>query len=345
MNRSATLFDTGIETDRAVTFDRPATANRARALTKFHGVSAMHTPPSCTIRLKDGRDLAYQCWGDAQGRPLHFFHGFPGSRHQAALVHAASCKAGVCVVAADRPGMGRSTAAPARRILDWPNDVEELADHLGHSRFGVIGVSCGGPYALACALRLGHRIDYVGLLAGIGPMNVPSIREHQLPVLRVLFAIARWMPAMLAPLLHLDRWMLRSNPERAVRALAGMLELPDQQFLANHPESIPGFVRSLSEAYRQGIAGPLQEARLIATDHGYLLSQIHADVHGYFAGKDRHVPPAMSAYLTEHIPNCSHRIYPDEGHLSIVKNRFADCLADFMRLTTTAGPSVAGLPY
>ena len=290
----------------------------------------MSTVATKTLRLIDGRQLAYQCWGDPRGRPLHFLHGFPGSREQAALVHAEALAAGVCLVAADRPGMGCSTPAPRRRILDWPGDLEQLADHLGHRRFGVVGVSCGGPYALACALKLSDRLDYVGLMAGIGPMNLPAIREDQLAMLRVLFGLARSMPRLLTPLLALDRLMLRSNPERAVKSLAGMMAPPDRELIEAAPELITDFARGLAEAYRQGIAGPMREAQLIAADHGFSLAEVLSPVHGYFAAQDRHVPPAMSHHLAKHLPNCTARFYENEGHLSIVKNRFAECLSDFL---------------
>lgn len=289
----------------------------------------------CTIethilQLKDGRHLAYQCWGYPKGRPLYFFHGFPGSRFQAALVNKEALAAGVCLVAADRPGFGRSTPAPGRQIIDWPGDVEQLADHLGHTRFGVIGVSCGGPYALACALRLGDRLDYVGLLAGVGPMNVPEIRREQLPILRVMFYLAKLKPWLITPLLLLDWIMFRLNPKRAVLALAGMLSEPDRRVLASVPEMIPALGRSLAEAYHQGITGPMREAHLIGSHHGFDIADIRARVHFYQAGQDRHVPIAMGRYLAERIPHCTFRHYADEGHLSIVKSRFADCLADFL---------------
>ena len=119
-------------------------------------------------RLRDGRLLAWQRYGLPEGRPVYFFHGFPGSRLQAAFLAEDARNAGVALFSFDRPGFGRSTAAPKRTLLDWADDVEQLADQLRHGRFDVVGVSCGGPYALACAHRLGTRVDHVALLAGIG---------------------------------------------------------------------------------------------------------------------------------------------------------------------------------
>lgn len=33
-----------------------------------------------TITLKDGRRLSYAQYGDPEGKPLFFFHGWPSSR-------------------------------------------------------------------------------------------------------------------------------------------------------------------------------------------------------------------------------------------------------------------------
>lgn len=60
-----------------------------------------------TLKLNDGRTLAYACYGRAEGKPLYFIHGFPGSRYQAALIHEQSKSAGVYVVAPERPGFGK----------------------------------------------------------------------------------------------------------------------------------------------------------------------------------------------------------------------------------------------
>lgn len=284
-----------------------------------------------SLELRDGRLLAYQCYGHPSGRPLYFFHGFPGCRIQAALLHREAFDANVCLIAADRPGFGRSSLAPRRTIVDWADDVEQLADHLTHRRFSVLGVSCGGPYALACAFRLPARLDYVGLLAGIGPMNVPALRKGQLPILRTMFSLARLTPSLIIPLLLLDYALFRSNPDRAVRALASMLTKPDQQLIASDAQVATEFGASLAESYHQGIGGAMREAYLIGNGFGFALEEIRTRVHIYQSGADRHVPPAMGRYMADRIPNSRFALYPDEGHLSIVVNRFQDCLRDLSR--------------
>ena len=103
-----------------------------------------------TIRLRDGRLLGYAEYGVPEGKPVLHFNGFPGTRFEASLIADAAARVGVRLIGVDRPGMGLSDFQPGRRILDWPDDVLELADALGLERFAVMGVSGGGPF---CALR------------------------------------------------------------------------------------------------------------------------------------------------------------------------------------------------
>ncbi|MCP5425288.1 MAG: alpha/beta hydrolase [Gammaproteobacteria bacterium] len=286
-----------------------------------------------TITLSDGRRLSFQCYGADRGHPIYFMHGFPGSRLQAALVRLKAEQAGVKLIAIDRPGFGRSSFHGKRSILGFAADVEQLADHLGHGRFGVIGVSCGGAYALACAHELLRRVYWVGLLAAIGPLDVPDIRVHQLPFLKVLFALARRSAWLARPLLLPDWLMFRAFPLQAVRAVSSILTEPDRKLLNESSEVAGIFGESLTEAYRQGLRGSAQEAHLIATARGFSPADIDIPVDIYQGGLDRHVPPAMGRYLAEQLPRGRFHYFPEEGHLSVFVNRFADLLASIRTIT------------
>lgn len=279
------------------------------------------------LPLAGGGVLAYSLYGDPAGRPVHFFHGFPSSRLLAALVHEKAAAAGVCLVAADRPGFGESTAIPGRTLADWSTQVLALADHLGQSRFDVIGVSCGGAYALACAADIPQRIGEVVLLAGMGPMDRPDIRRTQMPALKAMFALARIHPLLPSPMFLLDRVVFRGDPRRAERMVAAMLTAPDRAALAAEPELGRRFVASMAESYRQGVTAAMHEARLIARPRPYRLEDVRVPVHVFQGRLDRHVPQAMGEYLARTIPGAQWHLFPDEGHLSIVWNRFDDCLA------------------
>jgi pimeloyl-ACP methyl ester carboxylesterase len=122
------------------------------------------------IALPDGRSLAYAEFGDPDGRPVLFFHGTPGYRLNPWIEDAELRSLGVRLIALDRPGVGRSTPRPQRRLLDWPDDVQTLADVLGLERFAVVGFSNGGPHAAACAHKLGRRVSGTALVAPMPPL-------------------------------------------------------------------------------------------------------------------------------------------------------------------------------
>lgn len=85
------------------------------------------------------------------GIPIFHFHGHPSSRLEIRLFDQNSKKFGVHIIGVDRPGIGLSDFKPEFTLLDWPDDIVELADHLGLEKFVVEGISGGGTFALACA--------------------------------------------------------------------------------------------------------------------------------------------------------------------------------------------------
>ena len=58
---------------------------------------------------------------------LTHFHGGPDSRLEARFLTKPARQAGIRLIGIDRPGMGRSRFQAGRRLLDWPDDVVEVA--------------------------------------------------------------------------------------------------------------------------------------------------------------------------------------------------------------------------
>src|SRR5271157_2358409 len=129
------------------------------------------------IKLKDGRKLGYTECGNPQGKPVFYFHGTPGSRIECNIFLEAANSIGARIIVADRPGFGLSDFQKGRRILDWPNDVAELADNLGIDRFAILGLSGGGPYAAACAFKIPERLKAVAMVSSAYPYD-PTAKDN-----------------------------------------------------------------------------------------------------------------------------------------------------------------------
>jgi pimeloyl-ACP methyl ester carboxylesterase len=218
------------------------------------------------IRRADGRRLGYAEYGDPEGRPLIYCHGFPASRLEAALLDPSARKAGVRVIAADRPGCGLSDFRPDRRIGDWPGDVVELADALGIDRFAVVGVSGGGPYALACARKIPQRLTAAGVVCGLGPVNEAWALRDMLWSRRLVFSLPRqapWVLPLITALLF-DR-VLRRHPAAILSMIARTPVLPDRRVLARADVG-RALLASIQESVREGSRGILHELSLYAQD-------------------------------------------------------------------------------
>lgn len=280
-----------------------------------------------TIQLPDGRTLSYAEYGDPQGLPVFFFHGFPGSRYDGEYSGQAAAEIGIRLIAPDRPGMGYSDFQTKRCLLDWPEDVCRLADTLGLDKFGVLGYSGGGPHALVCAYRIPDRLTTVGVMAGVGPVTEPGALDGMNRNNIQILTLSRQVPWLLN---LIYRWNMTADGEKLMRAGMPQMSKPDQAAMQN-PEVLRVMAKDYKEAFRQNPRGVVHEGALFACDWGFKLSEIQAKVYLWQGEDDTNVPPAMGHYQASHLPNCTAKYFIGEGHISIVTNHIREILAVYIQ--------------
>lgn len=113
----------------------------------------------------------------------------------------------------DRPGFGLSDFKPKRALVDWPNDITELANSLGIDQFSILGVSGGGPYAAACAHQMPDRLISVGIVCGMGPVDVPRIMDQMVSIYRQGLRLTRRFPKIVTALYPFSSFFFRNYPE------------------------------------------------------------------------------------------------------------------------------------
>jgi pimeloyl-ACP methyl ester carboxylesterase len=270
------------------------------------------------IQLRDGRRLGYAEYGASAGKPVFFFHGLPGSRLFRHPDDSLARSAGVRILAPDRPGMGLSDYKPGYTLLDWPDDVADLADALGIERFAVVGFSGGGPYVAACAFKLPHCLTAAGIISGIGPLDAPGALEGMLSSNRVGYRVGRWMPWFWWRLIfRLYYGGVRRRPERLAR-------MSKEEPRADHAAfARPGvremFIRNFAEAFRQSTEGAARDGWLLSRPWGFGLEEIETPVFLWQGEEDVVVTPAMARHMEAKIPGCRATFLPGEGHLLFLK--------------------------
>jgi pimeloyl-ACP methyl ester carboxylesterase len=277
------------------------------------------------LTLPDGRRFAYAEYGNPQGHPTLYFHGFPGSRLEAGLADAAAAHARVRLIAVDRPGFGGSDFKPGRRLTDWPADVARLADHLELERFSIVGVSGGGPYAAACAHAISDRLASVAIVSGLAPMQDPTLLEGMLRKNQFIVRAAQRVPFIVGPLLR-PAILLRAFPQEGLRALRAMVDTPDQRVLMR-ADVLEALSRSLVESLRQGTRGPAHELSIIVKPWGFALEEIGIPILLWHGGRDPIVPPSHFHHLQERLTQSRGEFMPDEGHFSLVIGHVAQIFA------------------
>ena len=274
--------------------------------------------PDGALKLPDGRLLSYRIYGPKNGVPCFYFHGFPGSRLEAGYAEAP----GLRLIAVDRPGYGKSSARPGRRLTDWPLDIAALADGLGLERFSLLGISGGAPYALACAWALGDRIRKTAIVCGIGPPEARGMDQGMMARLlkagRLRFA---YMPLALLARLRLrsrggEEWFLEFR--RRIRERTGN-GVPKEAAAATDAFS-RHLYRSWQEGFRHSTSGLISDARIYASKWPFALHEVKATVHLWHGVDDRIVPVDVGHYYSALLPNVETHIEEGEGHFSVILN-------------------------
>jgi pimeloyl-ACP methyl ester carboxylesterase len=269
------------------------------------------------LTLRDGRKLAYAEYGDPNGRPVFYFHGFPNSRLNAALGNDAALRHRLRVIAFDRPGFGRSDFKRGRTIAGWVDDIVEAADQLAIDRFAVVALSGGGPYAAACAARIPERLTGVALVSALAPFDATAaVRGYPL-FSRLVIRLWRWLPWLVRPGLWVIARRARRDAIGLVRRASKGAPPADKEILSR-PEVLEAFARDVAESFRQGSRGAAHEFELYLKPWNVDLASIAMEVHLWQGEDDRVVPPTMGRYYTRALTNARPRFYPGEGHLLIV---------------------------
>lgn len=266
------------------------------------------------VTLPDGRRLAYAEAGPAGGRPVLVLHGAIGTplRPSAALT-AAVGDCGIRYVMVSRPGFGASSASRGRTLAGFGADVAALADALRLERFGLLGVSAGGPYALAVAHALAARVSRVVTVSSPSP----AFRPWTAPGMSLRARLALWAiataPAAAARLGDAAAARVRRHPALLLRAMAVGADAGDRGLLED-PVRAAAAVDGFLAATAGGVGGLVDDYRLSARAWGFVLADVGAPVDVWHGAQDTLVPPAHAAQLAAQLPRATLTLDPDHGH-------------------------------
>ena len=275
---------------------------------------------SQSFRLPDGRTLTYAEYGVPGGKPVLYFHGLSGSRLEPGVLDSDDLeKAGIRLIACDRPGMGGSDFQPGRGFSDWVADMVTFADTLGLDKFGVWGVSGGGGYVSACARLIPERLTAAVIVSGAGHMDSQEARAG-LPIMgRLMWGLAARSVRLTGLLLNLTKPDVQGDVAKIRKQLIRTMP-PEEVVIFEKPGRLEAFMASAAESMRQGVHGIAWDTHLCARPWDFRLEEICFPVSLLHGEADLNVPVAVARKVAAAIPGCQATFYPGEGHFSTVIN-------------------------
>jgi pimeloyl-ACP methyl ester carboxylesterase len=266
------------------------------------------------VERPDGRVVAWSTWGSASGRPLLQLHGTPGSRLARSPDPGLYERVNAHVLTFDRPGYGRSTVQRDRTILSVADDAVAVVNALGWQQFAVLGISGGGPHALALGVRAPERVRALGLTVGTPPaelMDPDDLIAFNREARRRALEEGR---SSLEEFLAEPAAQAASDPAGLLDA--AMVDAPpvDREMLAR-PEVREMLAESLREGFSNGPLGWFDDSWLLSTSWGFELDEVTASVRMWYGELDRNVPIRAVRAMASQLNVVSFEIIPGAAHL------------------------------
>jgi pimeloyl-ACP methyl ester carboxylesterase len=295
-----------------------------------------------SVTTPDGRTLTVREGGAANGFPVLFISGTPGSStlDEAHLRDAAA--RGIRLFSYDRPGYGGSTRHEGRSVADCAVDIVAVCDALGIERLGVWGVSGGGPHALAAAALLPDRVVAAASLASPAPFGAEGLDyfdgmgEQNVEEFGVIF---EGEEAHRAAVERQRAELLSLAPDRLVEAWQTLLGPADRQVATGE------FAGTLLDHMRAGIGpqgdGWIDDDLAFVSPWGFDVSSIRIPVELWHGKEDRFVPFAHGVWLAARIPGVEARLTAEDGHLTLFARRIPEVHAWLLERATLSADAHA----
>jgi pimeloyl-ACP methyl ester carboxylesterase len=252
------------------------------------------------------------------GPAVLLIHGIPGSWRQCVPL-AEDLAADFTVVLPSRPGYGRTPISVGRSYDDQADALAALLDALGIEKAAVLGISGGGPIAVALAARHHERVSSLVMACAMAPhlTKVP-------PVMRLIRV--PWLAEFLGPRLRERDRKRVADPDAVEASLREGLTAQEYAILEANPQVRIDLLRH-SLGHLDAPAGIVGQRNDLA---GILNAQ-RAGMPSYervacpsllmYGEKDAVIPLSHAEFYAERLPGAEIVCFENAGHVFALTRR------------------------
>ena len=270
------------------------------------------------VNVRDGRKLGIAEWGaPTSERVVVWFHGTPGGRRQVPEpARRAAAERGIRLLGIDRPGMGLSTPHLYDHLVDFIPDLRLALDQVGVEEFAVVGLSGGGPYALATAHELGDRVAIVGILGGVVPSGGDDGKGGGL--VSVAMRLKPVLPLLREPIGVLATALCRVLGPIGPTALElyARVSVPGDAQVLRVPEHKEMFLDDLVHNGSNSMRAFGYDAILFTRAWGFSVRDVTQRIIWWQGTDDNIVPMSHAEHILPMLKDAELRVQPGGGHLS-----------------------------
>ncbi len=274
--------------------------------------------------MGDGRRrrIGFSEFGNpGSGHAVVWLHGTPGARRQIPCeAREYAEERGFRLIGLDRPGVGSSTAHRYESISDFTVDFQLVLSTLGVDRCSVIGLSGGGPYALAVSHFLPDRVMSTGVLGGVAPVTGPDgIAGGAVDVARPLEPVLNRARGPIGKVISAALSVARPIAEPAINTFGRFSPDADRELLAR-PEFKAMFLDDLIHGGSRRMEAPFADLSLFVRDWGFRVGDVQTPVFWWHGDADSIIPYSHGVHMASLLPNATFYTVPGQSHLSTLSS-------------------------
>ena len=208
--------------------------------------------------------------------------------------------------------------------------VGGLADALDLDHFRILGVSGGGPYALAAAWGLPDRVRAAAVVSTAPPLAERDDVSGLNFAYRWMLATYRRTPSALKWLFYLARPIAVLPPPDWLRVrILRRLPKEEAETLCD-PLLFEACLTNYRESWSGGAGGLFRDAAIYGDPWDFPLEDIHVPVRLWHGLEDSNFAWQLAEEISKRLPNCRTRFVKDEAHYSLAIRRRREILADLL---------------
>ncbi|WP_415878209.1 alpha/beta fold hydrolase [Methylomonas sp. TEB] len=242
--------------------------------------------------------IAFSQFGAADGQPVIYFHGTPGSPDECEIFDLHGKQHRLTIICYDR-----STRAPSLQGDAYYQYIaDEIANKVDDKPVDFIGFSIGAFIALQVCRVMNGKVRSLHLVSAAAPLEAGDFIHAAAG--KAVFRLAQNRQAAFLWLARMKGWLANWFPGLLLRMLFASAAGEDRALLADQAFRTM-MMKMLKTCFKRDALGYVRDVIAYVQPWKTTLAEISVDTQIWHGAEDNWSPLAMADYLASALPGCS----------------------------------------